>query len=198
MSRCRRQSQSSEKPTSTPKSSLVLDCDALKRDLDVSPGHVPVIDLRQLASSQRSRAQSRHCINPITPRKDKGKSRATMSEMSPLQRNVSRSLASPDPLIPPLFLSHFSQDGNVFAPEATSTQPPLAKCLPRVDSGVFVPSHSSQFGVEAQLNDILNHDVDLAPWVRDVPVVEGKLLGVPERAPQSQTSAETVPENEHI
>jgi hypothetical protein len=120
-----------------------------------------------------------------------------MSEMSPLQRNVSGSLASPDPLIPPLFLSHVSQDGNVFAPAATSTQPPLAKCLPRVDSGVFVPSHSSQFDVEAQLNDILDHDVDLAPWVRDVPVVEGKLLGVPERAPQSQTSAETVPANEH-
>ncbi|KAH9978468.1 hypothetical protein BJV74DRAFT_137780 [Russula compacta] len=63
----------SEKSTPAPKPTSsfgVLHAGARRSDLDLSsplnpPGHVPVIDLRQLVSSQRSRAQSRHSAHGI-------------------------------------------------------------------------------------------------------------------------------------
>ncbi|KAI0255178.1 hypothetical protein BJV78DRAFT_750108 [Lactifluus subvellereus] len=207
LSRRRLQSPSSERSVSPPKSSFKPDSelhgDARRRDLDVSPalntpGYVPVIDLRQLASSQRSRVQSRHPshgINSITPTiKDKGKGRAMIMDLSPLQRNfsqASRSLArtsSPHPPTPPLSPPNFSRDEDPFVPAAASTGPPQAKGLPRVDSRTSAPSHSSQFNIEEHLlhvDGMLDRDVDFVAWTKDVPITEEKLVGVPERVSQS-------------
>jgi hypothetical protein len=47
---------------------------------------------------------------------------------------------------------------------------------------------------------MLDRDVDLATWIKNVPVVEEYRVGVPERALQSQASAsaEMVPTNERV
>jgi hypothetical protein len=177
------------------------------------PEHVPVIDLRQLMSSQRSRAQSRdpsHGINSITPRtKDKGKGRAMTVDISPSQvrflspPRTSRPLArvsSPLLRTPPHSQTNFTQDADAFAPVAASTQPPLAKVIPRAD-GALAVSQSPQIDVEAYglpVSDALGRAVDFAAWVVDVPVLEGSQEngGVPERA--SQALAEMVPPDEHV
>ncbi|KAH8978502.1 hypothetical protein EDB86DRAFT_2992999 [Lactarius hatsudake] len=154
------------------------------------------------SSSQRSRDSiTRHPTrvfalgsSPITPRtarppvdKGKGKARAmTAAVISPRgPAKPSRALSSP-PLLalhsssprtpphphphpqtqtPPLSpLPDFTRDAHAFAPAATSTQQP-----PAPQRGIFgleahVPRGSGVLGRE--------RDVDVAAWVRDVPVVE--------------------------
>lgn len=84
---------------------------------------------------------------------------------------------------------------------AVSTEPPLAKGLPRVDSRAFASSYSSQFDIEEHLlhvDGMLDRDVDFVAWPEDVPIVEENQVGVPERASQSQAAAEMVPANESV
>ncbi len=145
--------QSQALNTPTPRN-LSLNDDVRRHDRNVSstlgrPEHVPVIDLRQLISSQRSRAKSRdpsHGINPMTPRtRDKGKGRVMTVDISPSQLSflspppTSRSLAcvsSPR--------TNFTQDPDAFIPAAASTQPPLANGVRCADSRAFTLSRGSQ------------------------------------------------------
>lgn len=167
----------------------------LQRDLDLDAlssctGPVPVIDLHQLASQQRSRdSLSRHPTrvfalgsSPMTPRTArglKGKGRAmTMGLVSPRGAvALSRALSSPALLLaqtqtPPLSPPLPPPPDFTFAPAATSTQQ-------------HQPAHGSQretFGLEACVprgSGVLGsvHDVDVdvdaaTAWVRDVPMVE--------------------------
>lgn len=182
--------------------------DVHRRDRDISstpspPGHVPVIDLRQLMSPQRPRAKSRHLSHGIfvTPRtKDKGKSRAMTVDISPSR--TSRSLArgsSPHLRTPPHSPTNFTQDADAFAPVAASTQPPLVNGLPRADCGAFAFSENSQ-PIEAYglpVNDALVR-ADFAAWMVDVPVLEGSQENdsILERA--SHALAEMMPPDEHV
>ena len=190
--------------------------DVRRRDRHISstpspPEHVPVIDLRQLMSPQRPREKLRHLSHGIlvTPRtKDKGKSRAMTVDISPSQLKLlspprtSRSLArvsSPDLRTPPLSPTNFNQDADAFAPVAASTQPPLAKGLPRVDSGVFAFSQNSQplkaYGLP--VNDALVR-ADFAAWMVDMPVLEESRENdsIPEQ--ESHALAEMMPPDEHV
>ena len=135
LSKRRLQLSSSEKHTVSPKSPFG------ERHVDVRrsvlpalnpPVHVPVIDLRQLVSSQRSRAQSRnslHGITPVTPRtKNKGKGRAITADISPSQQifpsplRASRSLAhvSSHSPVPPLSQTNFTRGADVPVPTPAS------------------------------------------------------------------------------
>lgn len=199
LSKRRRQSLLFDKPT-PPKSSLNEPHGLRRRDRDL-----PVIDLRQVRSSQRSRAKSdhpSHGINPMTPRtKDKGKGRAMTVDISPSQlRNLSppgipRSLrlSSPHLRTPPHSQTNFTQDADAFAPVAASTQPPLAKGLPRAGNE---DSEGSQLAVEAYGLPVgASSAVDFAAWMVDVPVLEGSQEN---DGHASQASAEMMPPDEHV
>lgn len=141
LSKQRPQSSRSEKPSPSLKSSSESDVDFRRHDIDFSPmldrpAQVPVINLRHLVSSQRSRVQSRHSsrgVNPMTPRtKDKKKvSEMTVDisppRLSPALESRSFALASPPHRIPSLSQMNFSRDAGAFAPAATSTQPSPGK-----------------------------------------------------------------------
>lgn len=146
-SKPRLQSSFSEKPSASPESSSSAPHAGLsRRDLEFSPipdrsEHVPVIDLRQLVSSQRPRVQSRHPlygINPRTPEtKDKGEGLGVTVVISPSQHNfLSPSLPSrptaltSSPLrINPLSQINLTRDAGAFVPVATSIQSSPAKGL---------------------------------------------------------------------
>jgi hypothetical protein len=144
----------------------------------------------------------------MTPRtKDKGKGRAMTVDVSPLQLGflsppgISRPLArvsSPRLRTPPHSQTKFTQDADAFAPVAESTQPLLAKGLPRADNGVFGLSESSRLAVEAYglpLSDPPDRAVDFAAWMVDMPVLEGSQEN---DGRASQVSAEMMPPDEHV
>ena len=96
---------------------------------------------------------------------------------------------------------NFSRAEDAFVLAAVSTEPPLAKGLSRVDSRALPLSHSSQFDIEEHLlhvGGMLDRDVEPVAWTKDVPIAEEHLVGVPERASQSQASAEMVLTNEPV
>lgn len=122
----------------------------------------------------------------MTPRtKDKGKGRAMTVDISASQLKLlspsrtSRSLArvSPQNLrTPPHSPTNFTQDPDAFVPVAASTQPPLANGLPRGNSGALVLSQNAQLAVDAYgspVNDALDCAAEFAPWMVDMPVLEG-------------------------
>jgi len=85
-------------------------------------------------------------------------------------------VSSPHLRTPPHSQINFTQNADAFAPVAASTQPPLAKGLPRADSGAFALSQSSQLDVKAYglpVSDALDRAVDFAACMVDVPVLEG-------------------------
>lgn len=137
---------------------------------------------------------------------DKGKGRAMTVDISHSQLGflsppeIPRSLgrvSSPHLRTPPHSQTNFTQDADVFAQvAAASTQPPLAKGLPRAGNEVFALSESSQPAVEAHGLPVgASSAVDFAAWMVDMPVLEGSQEN---DGHASQASAEMMPPDEHV
>ncbi|KAI0261794.1 hypothetical protein BC834DRAFT_894864 [Gloeopeniophorella convolvens] len=173
-----------------------------------TPENIPIVDLRELASSQRSRDRPRlplHRVIPVVSHtQDKGKGRARPIDLSPAELQASSPVSGtsssksslPHRPTTSLPLPDFTHDEHAFVPAAESTQKLPLGIAPRTRSDAYALGYSSQLEVEGNISHAsgaLIRDVDFKAWLRDTPVVD-ETDGVLSQASENPVEMEIVNE----